>query len=1062
MMCHRAVCTALFVLACTTSAPSQNATTGDWDALSRQVDDLYAKGDLKEAIRLAALARDAASNPKQSGRSLDRLGFLYYTSGDLKSGEDFLRQALDLRGSKLGIATADYAESANDLALALRDSRQLTEARALAEQSVSIRSTILGPKDPLVAESLNTLGTVHAFEGQYELATSKFEQALAIQEGHLDVSHPSEEYGTLCVNMAGTYQRLGKYAKAEALFRKALDALRKNPGVNHPAYSAALGAFAYLQVDLGNYAAAEKLYNEAEPLMREQLGEQHPLYATVLNNRGFLYATMGNRTAAESDFRKALELYKKAYGPDHAALRGPLRNLARLVYDRNPEEGEKLFRQALDLYAKSPNRPSFDYASTLIGLGEAQRNRGNTAAAKQTLDQALQIAGDGLGDKHPLYAHVLADLALVDQSTGEYRQADQRLREAISIVSETHGANNPELSKYLELHANLFTERGDYAAAEPLYRRSFEIGDQFLTEVLNIGSEGSKLAYLANLEDPIPALLSFQQKAGDRMPEARALAFEAIARRKGRVLDQVRDWRQRIRNDSDRAVRSNFEEWDAILECQSSLTIALGYRDLRTAVGGGCELPGTEFEGRFEQLLHDVHAKWTPALSKQALDAVGMLKRRADVLEAALSREVPDFGSSLSPVTLDRIASRLAPDELLLEFVAWLGVRGGGQRYGVFLLDGDRNLQWIDLGPAAPIDSAVRDLIESANDWSSSLASGEKQSAEAARKTAEETMGELSKRVLVPLEPWLSRERNLRHLRIAPDGMLTLVPFEALSDGGYLLDRFATSYISAGRDLVKSEARTEKSGPPVIIVSPGAGPKSATAHIKTARNSRADRLERLDEAAQEGQDLRARLPRALLFGEGEATEDKVKHLRSPALLHIVGHGIVRGNEDCKAHPESPACALGDLDPVARIMSLSAIVLEEAYGRGGRSSEDGLLTALELQALDLRGSQMLVLSQCRMADGLPSSAEGVHGMRQAAAIAGVQTFIAPLWTVSDSAERALVGKFYEELSSGQSRAEALRRAKLWLSRNRSTGSFLYWAPVILSGDPTPLPKELLAP
>src|SRR4029077_14693668 len=120
---------------------------------------------------------------------------------------------------------------------------------------------------------------------------------------------------------------------------------------------------------------------------------------------------------------------------------------------------------------------------------------------------------------------------------------------------------------------------------------------------------------------------------------------------------------------------------------------------------------------------------------------------------------------------------------------------------------------------------------------------------------------------------------------------------------------------------------------------------------------------------------------AQLFGEREATEERVKQLHSPALLHIVGHGIVRGNEDCKAHPESPACALLDLDPVARIMSLSAIVLEEAYGRGGRSSEDGLLTALELQALDLRGSQMLVLSQCRMADGVPSSAEGVHGMRQ---------------------------------------------------------------------------------
>ncbi len=56
------------------------------------------------------------------------------------------------------------------------------------------------------------------------------------------------------------------------------------------------------------------------------------------------------------------------------------------------------------------------------------------------------------------------------------------------------------------------------------------------------------------------------------------------------------------------------------------------------------------------------------------------------------------------------------------------------------------------------------------------------------------------------------------------------------------------------------------------------------------------------------------------------------------------------------------------------MSLSAIVLEEAYGRGGDSSQDGLLTALELQSLDLQGSEMLVLSQCWMADGVPSSGD----------------------------------------------------------------------------------------
>ena len=144
------------------------------------------------------------------------------------------------------------------------------------------------------------------------------------------------------------------------------------------------------------------------------------------------------------------------------------------------------------------------------------------------------------------------------------------------------------------------------------------------------------------------------------------------------------------------------------------------------------------------------------------------------------------------------------------------------------------------------------------------------------------------------------------------------------------------------------------------------------------------------------------------------------------------------------------------------MNLSAIVLEEAYGRGAKSSQDGLLTALELEALDLHASQMLVLSQCRMADGVPSSGNGIYGMRRAAAIAGVQTFVAPLWEVSDSIERALMTRFYKELSAGRGRADALRAAMLQVMRTPQQKSFLYWAPVILTGDPSPLPRQLFLP
>ena len=111
------------------------------------------------------------------------------------------------------------------------------------------------------------------------------------------------------------------------------------------------------------------------------------------------------------------------------------------------------------------------------------------------------------------------------------------------------------------------------------------------------------------------------------------------------------------------------------------------------------------------------------------------------------------------------------------------------------------------------------------------------------------------------------------------------------------------------------------------------------------------------------------------------------------------------------------------------------------------------------ALDLNATEMLVLSQCQMASGLPSVGEGVYGMRRAAAIAGGRTFVAPLWNVEDRVQRRLMKSFYEGLAAGQTRSEALRRAKLLLRRMPQTSSFLYWAPVILSGSPDRLPESL---
>jgi hypothetical protein len=78
----------------------------------------------------------------------------------------------------------------------------------------------------------------------------------------------------------------------------------------------------------------------------------------------------------------------------------------------------------------------------------------------------------------------------------------------------------------------------------------------------------------------------------------------------------------------------------------------------------------------------------------------------------------------------------------------------------------------------------------------------------------------------------------------------------------------------------------------------------------------------------------------------------LKHVHRPLLLHITGHGVIGGDEESRC--DTAPCVSAVV--ARRSMALTGIVLEGAYGRARDSHEDGLLTAAELQNLDLQGTE----------------------------------------------------------------------------------------------------------
>jgi CHAT domain-containing protein len=130
-------------------------------------------------------------------------------------------------------------------------------------------------------------------------------------------------------------------------------------------------------------------------------------------------------------------------------------------------------------------------------------------------------------------------------------------------------------------------------------------------------------------------------------------------------------------------------------------------------------------------------------------------------------------------------------------------------------------------------------------------------------------------------------------------------------------------------------------------------------------------------------------------------------------------------------------------------------------------EDGVLTALEVSGLDLRGTKLVVMSACDTGKGDVANGEGVYGLRRAFTLAGAESQLFSLWEVNDWATQALLTRYYDYILAGRGRSDAWRQTQLDMLRGNleidpqgvqsitDTAHPNYWAAFVPSGNWEPL-------
>ena len=188
------------------------------------------------------------------------------------------------------------------------------------------------------------------------------------------------------------------------------------------------------------------------------------------------------------------------------------------------------------------------------------------------------------------------------------------------------------------------------------------------------------------------------------------------------------------------------------------------------------------------------------------------------------------------------------------------------------------------------------------------------------------------------------------------------------------------------------------------------------------------------------------------FLADNASETNIKKQESPRILHIATHGYFF--PDVPMDKENTRFLGMDRqqvvqDPMLRSGLLFTGANKTLKGEESKG-ENGLLSAVEASLLNLRETELVVLSACETGKGEVKNSEGVYGLRKAFSDAGAKNIIMSLWKVDDKVTQEFMSRFYEIwLNNKTSIREAYNKTQLEIKAKYPEP--YYWGAFILVGE-----------
>jgi len=807
----------------------------------------------------------------------------------------------------------------------------------------------------------------------------------------------------------------------------------------------------------GKLKEAELAKIEAIRIYEEALGPLNPLTTYEYQAIGTIYYRLGEYGKAEDYYKRTLAA--RALEEDEKSKLITITTTANLssVYTQQGrlDKARAGFEEVLtQLKLRGDSNPELK-ASTLSNLGNIYRRLNEPEKALRLYQESLSIASNIGNDHQDIKASTREALASLEISKKQIQNPRQLLNETINNLEKKGTTNSTVYVQALRRMAYLESVENRFEEANRLYLKALEIYDRFLKNhadtgftqletALNEVNRGSPTtAYLY----AIKGLQNIFQVARNEAPFLEASERDNFLASFDEVLQRIYTFAGAGEVGSKVAMTSRLNRQGLLQEIELNEKRLAGLAEIRLLVA---DIKKISVE------------RSSPSLTPNERKALG---NRLENLQAKLNQATSSL--RYPQVTISDTAKAIQHDGVLIEYQRYQPMNNGKMgdqslgdpKYVALILWPDSSIIVVHLGPAEIIDEAVLKALK---------ATAEKQT------DATSLWAQVSDLVVKPLMPHLSSSSQWF---ISPDGELNRVPFALLPSaqkpGVPLPEVVRLRQLTTGRELLRLQESAGYSEEPIVMANPAFDHDDTSTQSKTHSSNPGQgigRSERVDgviypplpETQLEADRISHLLRVKAITGIG-ATKTRLLKIKSPRVLHIATHGYFNPVLKLAAPPNKLYASKSrsstrhkDDNP----RTVVAIILAGANHSKDNPFDNGILTSEEAVELELKGTELVVLSACSTGLGDVRTGEGVYGLQRSLTVAGARSTLLSLWKVDDAATQEFMTRFYTRLKAGEGRADALAAVQKEF-RNGISGkpdgwtAPYYWAAWQLVGDWRPI-------